>query len=206
MLPFTTVADWPEIWCLMEVSSMFDILQILRFYLVRNSDSVIGRRVLNRKYMHHLYTIEHWNAQQLGKSPVKGNGACSDPQPHPTLGLWWSGQTSSKCHLTQRIVNETLRITKKNPIIIIFNYAITSDQLKTFTRCWTYPQSKMVASHRQHHSKSKSSINTKKAMEMSSSCETRNAFCTGQTLTWVHKLHLGQSNNLRHQENQNGPT
>ncbi len=32
--PATTVVDWPEIWCLMELSTMFYILQILRFYLV----------------------------------------------------------------------------------------------------------------------------------------------------------------------------
>ena len=31
--PFTTVVDWPEIGCLMEVSTLFYILQILRFYL-----------------------------------------------------------------------------------------------------------------------------------------------------------------------------
>ena len=30
--------DWPEIWCLMEVSTMFYILQILHFYLVGQFD------------------------------------------------------------------------------------------------------------------------------------------------------------------------
>ena len=39
--PFTTVMDWPEIWCLMDVSTIINIWQILNF-LLSTADIIIA--------------------------------------------------------------------------------------------------------------------------------------------------------------------